>query len=84
MGLQQHVKRDCMFRCTGGVVVTWIVAIGRIFDPPRVQFPASAVYFFNFCERDVRRMSYVVVVPSHSLACCATLLSLAVSPNLAT
>ena len=50
MGLQQHVKRDCMFRCTGGVVVTWIVAIGRIFDPPRVQFPASAVYFLIFAN----------------------------------
>ena len=50
MGLQQHVKQDCMFRCTGGVVVTWIVAIGRIFDPPRVQFPASAVYFLIFAN----------------------------------
>ena len=34
------------FQCTGGVVVTWIVAIESIFDPPRVQFPASAGIFF--------------------------------------
>jgi hypothetical protein len=31
-------------RCTGGVVVTWIVA-SKQFDPPRVQFPASAGFF---------------------------------------
>ena len=39
---------DKELQCTGGVVVTWIVAIESIFDPPRVQFPASAGIFFSW------------------------------------